>query len=100
MHDSIPFDPPYVIKINGQDGDHWVQVGEDGTQVPCAAPLTWPLQTAEAPAPSAQTTILNVPYAEKDEAKKLGAKWDSARKKWYVPQGVNVEPFSRWLTAK
>ncbi|ULJ64026.1 DUF5710 domain-containing protein [Wielerella bovis] len=29
-------------------------------------------------------TYLNVPYAEKDFAKRNGAKWDSAAKKWYV----------------
>jgi len=27
---------------------------------------------------------LNVPYAHKDEAKALGAKWDAGKKKWYV----------------
>jgi len=27
---------------------------------------------------------LNIPYSEKDEAKKLGAKWDSKKKKWYI----------------
>ena len=27
---------------------------------------------------------LNVPYNEKDEAKKLGAKWESAKKSWYI----------------
>lgn len=27
---------------------------------------------------------LDVPYAEKDEAKKLGAKWDAEIKKWYL----------------
>ena len=27
---------------------------------------------------------LNVPYNEKDEAKKLGAKWESAKKRWYI----------------
>ena len=27
---------------------------------------------------------LNVPYGEKDEAKKLGAKWESAKKSWYI----------------
>ena len=27
---------------------------------------------------------LNVPYSEKDEAKKLGAKWDAKNKKWYI----------------
>ncbi|MDP0346717.1 DUF5710 domain-containing protein [Glaesserella parasuis] len=32
-------------------------------------------------------TYLNVPYAEKDEAKSLGAKWDKFKKKWYMPAG-------------
>jgi hypothetical protein len=42
-------------------------------------------------------TYLFVPYEEKDEAKRLGARWDAEQKKWYVPDGLNVEPFSRWL---
>lgn len=28
-------------------------------------------------------TDLRVPFAEKDEAKRLGARWDAARKVWY-----------------
>jgi hypothetical protein len=28
---------------------------------------------------------LNVPYEEKEAAKKLGARWDQGTKKWYVP---------------
>ena len=43
--------------------------------------------------------ILKVPYAEKDEAKGLGARWNSARKAWYVPDGVDEAPFSRWFAA-
>ena len=27
---------------------------------------------------------LSVPYSDKDKAKKLGAKWDAKRKKWYI----------------
>ncbi|XLZ70402.1 DUF5710 domain-containing protein [Massilia sp. SR12] len=44
-----------------------------------------------------KNTFLKVPYAEKDEAKRLGARWDPTRKKWYVPQGVDAAPFSRWI---
>ena len=43
--------------------------------------------------------FLTVPYAKKDEAKQLGAKWDATRRKWYVPAGVDVEAFSRWIVA-
>ena len=33
---------------------------------------------------------------EKEECKKLGGKWDAHKKKWYVPDGVDVELFSKW----
>ena len=42
-------------------------------------------------------TFLNVPYAEKDEARALGARWNPGRKRWYVPAGVALEPFQKWL---
>ena len=42
---------------------------------------------------------LKVPYAEKDEAKALGARWNAQRKIWYVPDGVAPAPFERWITA-
>ncbi|KJV59284.1 putative dNA primase [Rickettsia felis str. Pedreira] len=44
-----------------------------------------------------QKTYLNVPYHEKDQAKRLGAKWDSTEKRWFVPSGVNIDFFARWL---
>lgn len=39
---------------------------------------------------------LKVPFAEKDEAKKLGARWDPARKLWYVKDREDMAPFARW----
>jgi hypothetical protein len=39
---------------------------------------------------------LKVPFADKDAAKKLGARWDAARKIWYVADQVDVSPFSKW----
>ena len=44
-------------------------------------------------------TFLAVPYAEKDDAKALGAKWDRQAKAWYVPVGVELEAFQSWLPA-
>lgn len=41
--------------------------------------------------------FLNVPYAEKDQARELGARWNPTRKRWYVPNGVATEPFARWM---
>lgn len=42
---------------------------------------------------------LQVPYAEKDAAKALGAKWDSKSKTWYVAPGTLLTPFEKWLPA-
>lgn len=39
---------------------------------------------------------LKVPFAEKDEAKKLGARWDAARKIWFVELQADLAPFARW----
>jgi hypothetical protein len=42
--------------------------------------------------------ILQVPFAEKERVKKLGARWDPDIKRWFVPKGVDIEPFSEWLS--
>lgn len=40
--------------------------------------------------------FLNVPYAEKDEAKALGARWNPTKRRWYVPDGIATEAFAKW----
>ncbi len=42
-------------------------------------------------------TNLQVPFAEKDAAKQLGARWDPARKVWYVENKPDLSPFTKWL---
>ena len=37
------------------------------------------------------------PFAEKDECKALGGRWSPERKKWYVPSGIPLERFTKWL---
>ncbi len=41
---------------------------------------------------------LNVPYDEKDEAKKMGARWDKSKKRWYIePKNkYKVQMMGRW----
>lgn len=41
--------------------------------------------------------LLNVPFAEKDTAKALGAKWNPDLKKWYVPSKKDYHKFSKWI---
>ena len=43
------------------------------------------------------TTYLNVPFNQKAEAKAKGARWDSEARKWFVPIGRDLEPFTDWL---
>ncbi|MEO7939829.1 MAG: DUF5710 domain-containing protein, partial [Burkholderiaceae bacterium] len=40
---------------------------------------------------------LVTPFAEKDAAKALGARWDSAQKTWYVTNVTDLGPFLRWM---
>lgn len=42
-------------------------------------------------------TNLKVPFSEKDEAKKLGARWDAARKVWYVERNTDLSAFAKWM---
>ena len=36
----------------------------------------------------AEREYLAVPYEEKDDAKRLGARWDAAARSWYIPEGA------------
>ena len=40
---------------------------------------------------------LKVPFAEKDIAKALGARWDAAKKIWYIMEVADLTPFMRWI---
>ena len=47
----------------------------------------------------AETNIsLKVAFNEKDQAKSLGARWNAESKHWFIPQGLEVAPFQKWLT--
>ncbi|MFC7420688.1 DUF5710 domain-containing protein [Iodobacter arcticus] len=43
---------------------------------------------------------LKVPFAEKDSAKALGAKWDAAKKLWYIVDKADLSPYSQWIDQK
>jgi phage/plasmid primase-like uncharacterized protein len=49
---------------------------------------------------ASEKVFLNVPYENRQEAKSLGAKWDSERKSWYAPVGTNLNPLSKWVETK
>lgn len=42
-------------------------------------------------------TYLKGPYPERSEARRLGARWDVARRKWFVEDRDNLWPFIKWM---
>lgn len=40
---------------------------------------------------------IDVPYAQKDEAKLLGARWDADVRRWYITGQQDVLLFSKWF---
>ena len=44
-------------------------------------------------------TYLQTAYKDRERVKVLGARWDPARKQWYVPDGRDLAPFATWLPA-
>ena len=110
-----PFDPPYVTTVQTPEGVSRFETLVDGTTRPVSRPAVeiaavpasqWSASEAASrqaagkkPAVAASNgdhLFLNVPFAEKDAAKSVGARWDAARKKWYVPKGLDMAPFARW----
>lgn len=50
--------------------------------------------------PAREKTFLAVPYKEKEQAKKLGAKWDKDNRLWYAPEGTDLTPLAAWMPEK
>ncbi|MFY2838051.1 exodeoxyribonuclease VII large subunit [Achromobacter xylosoxidans] len=46
-----------------------------------------------------ERTYLNSKFEERAQVKALGARWDPDLRKWYVPSGLDLEPFATWLPA-
>lgn len=41
---------------------------------------------------------LNVPFSEKDIAKRRGALWDMDKKVWYVENHPRLDLFTKWIS--
>ncbi len=117
-----PFDPPYITLHHDGSNTHCTETLADGTTRPVAIPQAAPrtdanfsetrIKKSARPVSKSLNKIhagkcsphndlpaahyLNVPFAEKDNAKKLGAKWDATKRKWYVPYGLDANLFSQW----
>lgn len=40
---------------------------------------------------------LNVPYEEKEIAKRKGCHWDDFRKQWFIKNPVHLDQYMRWM---
>ena len=40
---------------------------------------------------------LDVAFTDRGEVKRIGARWDPAARVWYVPDGIDPEPFRPWI---
>lgn len=40
---------------------------------------------------------ISVPYKERKLAQLFGAQYDGEKKSWYIPLGVDVNHFERWM---
>jgi len=57
------------------------------------------MQSSSAPSTTAAThrVYFTISFDDKEEAKKLGAKWDPAKKLWYAPDGdVEISLLKFW----
>jgi hypothetical protein len=52
---------------------------------------------ADGPEKTRGRAYLEVPYGEKEAAKKAGARWDGSARRWYAPDGSDTGPLSRWI---
>ena len=53
--------------------------------------------SAGLPRPALDKVALRVPYADKDLAKRAGARWDREVKLWFAPAGTDLIPLARWI---
>lgn len=44
-----------------------------------------------------KSRYLDVPFDDKNQVKSLGGRWDPESKKWYIPQGLDMELFQQWV---
>nr|WP_280971510.1 zincin-like metallopeptidase domain-containing protein [Cupriavidus gilardii]WDE72649.1 IncP-type DNA transfer primase TraC [Cupriavidus gilardii] len=80
----------YVL---GMDRDKSVEK-EVGRELETAKQPSAPARERREPQPG--DTIISTPFKERAEASQLGAQWAPAAKTWYVPAGVDLQPFQRW----
>jgi hypothetical protein len=91
---------PAGFEFNGKRFADWLVRPTDRAMfegMPTSATTPSPAGEASAHPVAQADTPLNVPYADKDAVKALGARWLPDQKRWVIPAGLDLAPFSAWL---
>jgi hypothetical protein len=90
---------PASFEFNGKRFADWLVRPNDRAVfgLPTASSVSSPKVPSPASHLAVTETPLNVPFAEKNQAKALGAHWHADQKCWVVPAGVDLTPFQAWL---
>ena len=90
---------PQALTFEGKRFFDWLIRPNDRTvfETTANASSTSSSANPESPRIATTETPLNVPFADKDRAKALGAQWHADQKLWVVPAGRDLTPFSTWL---
>lgn len=89
---------PHALSFQGKRFFDWlVRLNDRAVFETLTANATTPQNSDHGPRIAATDTILNVPFADKDQAKALGAQWQPEKKRWVVPAGMDLAPFTAWL---
>ncbi len=90
---------PQALTFEGKRFFDWLVRPND--RAVFETPSDTQVQVPEVPAAAARTattdTPLNVPFADKDQVKALGAQWHADQKRWVVPKGRDLDLFTAWL---
>lgn len=82
---------PLWIKMLEDDPQTILRIARDAEQI-CEYLLTLDPQQQTQDEP----IYLNVPYAQREDAKELGAHWDAQQRLWYVDANADLKPFDQW----
>src|SRR5579859_3304131 len=88
---------PQALSFEGKRFFDWLVRSNDRAVFETTSPASSEIKSST-PRIASIETPLNVPFADKDRAKALGAQWHADQKLWVVPAGRDLSPFSTWLS--
>jgi hypothetical protein len=88
---------PPGFTVEGKRFSDWLVRPNDRAVFESTPGAPAPVTSSSTPRIATTDTALNVPFADKDQVKALGALWYPDKKLWVVPKGLDLTPFQAWL---